>query len=164
MTFGFDKDVLLEAKGAFMIDHYQAPEYVDAPQINEAPIPASKELRLANHIVDLVVVNVLVFGVGLVSALLAGANEEAGSDLQVIVLSLAVPLIYYVIFEALWGRTIGKLLTGTRVVNEWGAPATLGQVVGRSFGRLIPFEAFSFLGKTGRGWHDSLSRTFVVKI
>ncbi len=32
----------------------------------------------------------------------------------------------------------------------------------RSFSRLIPFEAFSFLGTPCRGWHDSISKNYVV--
>ena len=30
------------------------------------------------------------------------------------------------------------------------------------FIRLIPFEILSFLGMPARGWHDSISKTFVV--
>jgi uncharacterized RDD family membrane protein YckC len=29
---------------------------------------------------------------------------------------------------------------------------------------MIPFEAFSFLGDEGRGWHDSLAKTVVVDV
>ena len=72
-------------------------------------------------------------------------------------------LIYYVPQEAFWGRTIGKLITGTRVVSEDGGPASFGQVVGRTFARMIPFEPFSFFGSTASGWHDSLSHTRVVQ-
>jgi uncharacterized RDD family membrane protein YckC len=29
---------------------------------------------------------------------------------------------------------------------------------------LIPFEQFSFFGEDGKGWHDSISKTYVVDI
>lgn len=72
-------------------------------------------------------------------------------------------LAYYIITEGLFARSIGKLITGCKVVNEKGGRPSFGQILGRTFARLIPFEAFSFLGTTGRGLHDSVAKTFVVK-
>jgi uncharacterized RDD family membrane protein YckC len=70
---------------------------------------------------------------------------------------------FYILFEATTSRSPAKFLTGTIVVNENGGKPTFGQIVGRSFARIIPFEIFSFLGKSARGWHDTLSHTYVVK-
>ena len=61
------------------------------------------------------------------------------------------------------GKTVGKMLTKSTVVREDGGRITLGQAFGRSLCRLIPFDAFSFLGSTAVGWHDSISKTRVVK-
>ncbi|MFZ5636326.1 MAG: RDD family protein [Pseudomonadota bacterium] len=75
-------------------------------------------------------------------------------------------LLYYIPMEGLFGFTVGKLVTGTRVVNEQGGRPSLGQVVGRTFARFIPFEPFSILlpsDSACRGWHDSLARTWVVR-
>ena len=69
-------------------------------------------------------------------------------------------------FEAVFQRSPGKFLTGTKVVNESGGKPTFGQILGRSLCRFIPFEAFSFLfGDSSRvvGWHDKFSGTLVVK-
>jgi hypothetical protein len=33
----------------------------------------------------------------------------------------------------------------------------------RTLSRFIVFEALSYLGSVSRGWHDSLSGTYVVK-
>jgi hypothetical protein len=38
-----------------------------------------------------------------------------------------------------------------------------GTMVLRSLCRLIPFEPFSFLGSDARGWHDSITKTRVVR-
>lgn len=81
-------------------------------------------------------------------------------------ISLGVMLLYYIAMEGFFGFTVGKLVTGTRVVNEAGGKPRWGQVVGRTFARLIPFEPFSVLfssGKQRRGWHDSLPKTYVVR-
>jgi uncharacterized RDD family membrane protein YckC len=71
--------------------------------------------------------------------------------------------IYYSIFEIATGRTLGKYITKTIVVDEYGDEAFSADIIKRSLCRLIPFDAFSFLGASGRGWHDSLSNTYVVK-
>ena len=65
-------------------------------------------------------------------------------------------------FESLSGRTLGKLITGTIVVNENGKKPDFGTVFKRSLCRLIPFNAISFLFNPGLGWHDSISDTYVV--
>jgi uncharacterized RDD family membrane protein YckC len=65
-------------------------------------------------------------------------------------------------FEGTMARTPGKWIIGTRVVNVDGRAPTFQQIVVRSFSRVVPLEAFSFLGG-GRGWHDSWSKTRVVR-
>ncbi|MEM6265057.1 MAG: RDD family protein, partial [Bacteroidota bacterium] len=66
-------------------------------------------------------------------------------------------------FEAAFGKTPGKFVTKTQVVNKDGGKPTPGQLIGRTFARFIPFDAFSFLASNPVGWHDSLSKTRVVK-
>jgi uncharacterized RDD family membrane protein YckC len=70
------------------------------------------------------------------------------------------PLLYYILLEMLSGRTLGKLVTGTRVINEQGRRPTFGQTLLRTLIRFFPCEAFTFLGDT-RGFHDSVG-TWVV--
>jgi uncharacterized RDD family membrane protein YckC len=77
--------------------------------------------------------------------------------------SMIIILAYYVPQEALYGRTLGKLATGTKVVDENGGKPSFKQVLGRTFSRFIPFEAFTFFASDARGLHDKLPRTFVVK-
>lgn len=81
-------------------------------------------------------------------------------------ISLSVMLSYYIAMEGFFGFTIGKLVTGTRVVNEDGGKPGWGQVLGRSFARFIPLEPLSVLfsnSRQRRGWHDSLPKTYVVR-
>jgi uncharacterized RDD family membrane protein YckC len=69
---------------------------------------------------------------------------------------------YYGVFEGIWGRTPGKFLLGTVVVNESGGSPTFGQIMGRTAMRCVPFEPFSFFGTLG--WHDSVTKTRVVLV
>ncbi|MEY4927047.1 MAG: hypothetical protein RI894_1483 [Bacteroidota bacterium] len=84
-----------------------------------------------------------------------------------IVTSLAIGILtmfaYYVIMETMTGQTVGKMLLKTQVVGEDGQQPSAGTIALRTLCRMIPFEAFSFLGAEGGGWHDTLSHTQVVK-
>lgn len=126
--------------------------------------PASKWLRFANLIIDYIGNVILGFIVGLLVAIVFGeAGIQQLQSIPDILIGTPIMLGYYILFESVVGRTPGKLITGTRVVNDRGRKPTFGQILGRSFSRFIPFEAFSFLGQKGRGWHDSLPNTYVIK-
>jgi uncharacterized RDD family membrane protein YckC len=73
-------------------------------------------------------------------------------------------LCYYVIFEAIFGKTLGKTITRTRVVTTTGKQPDVLTIIGRTLCRLIPFDALSFLGSSHpRGWHDRITSTLVVR-
>lgn len=72
-------------------------------------------------------------------------------------------IFYYLVFEFFFGRTIGKFITGSVVVNENGLKPNFRIVCVRTLSRFIPFDALSFLIKSGRIWHDSISKTYVVE-
>ena len=116
---------------------------------------ASRVQRLVTLLFDGVVQIVIATLVGFTLGRL-GAERDVKSTV------FAVVVIYYVAFEATRGRTPGKMITGTRVVTESGARASLGQILVRTVLRFLPFEQLSFLGKEQYGWHDSLSRTRVI--
>jgi uncharacterized RDD family membrane protein YckC len=71
-------------------------------------------------------------------------------------------MLNYLVLETLSGRSFGKLFTGTIIVNENGLKPGFKSILIRTLCRLIPFDALSFLGKSGKIWHDSLSKTYVV--
>ena len=128
---------------------------------NRAIVPAGRGRRFGTLLVDYACFFVLAFCVGLLVALTSG---EAGSNVLQkvpdIVFGGIVVLIYYTFFEGIWARTPGKFLFGTIVVNETGGKPSIGQVLGRTLCRFIPFEALSCFG--ARGWHDSIPKTHVV--
>lgn len=124
-------------------------------------VTAGKGRRFGTYVVDKVCCTVLSFFAGMAIVQVFGeAGIYATQSAWSYAIALAVVTLYYVFFEGLWGRTPGKFVCGTIVVNEQGGRPSLGQIVGRTFCRFIPFEAFSFLGE--RGWHDSVPRTHVV--
>ena len=78
----------------------------------------------------------------------------------------AVFFIYYAAQESLSGRTLGKLIVGTRVVDHRGAQPSAARVAARTLCRWIPGDplSFFFMGELSRptGWHDTISKTKVV--
>ncbi len=131
---------------------------------------ASTGQRLGNFVIDslfCIVVYVFVFGIILDLIGLGYSFLSMNEDLQGLIVNLEVLiilLIYYVPQEAFSGRTLGKLITRTKAVNEDGTKLTFGKALGRTLCRFIPFEAFSFLGGQGRpkGWHDRIPKTKVI--
>ena len=78
-------------------------------------------------------------------------------------LIFAAWFFYLMIFELVFGRTPGKLITRTRVIcSKTKKSPSFSQVVSRTFSRFIPFEWLSFLSAQPVGWHDSISKTKVV--
>ncbi|GAB7044078.1 MULTISPECIES: RDD family protein [Catenuloplanes] len=83
----------------------------------------------------------------------------------------AFALAYYVLMERFFGRTLGKMVTGIRVVGEGsGAAPTWGQafirtllrVVDGMFGYLVAFVAVLVSGKRQR-LGDMAAKTLVVR-
>lgn len=80
-------------------------------------------------------------------------------------LSYLTVVVYYTFMEGAFGFTIGKLITQTRVVDQYGRQPTFWRAFLRSLARIIPFEPFSLLmsdDENRRGWHDSLAKTYVI--
>ncbi|UTW64513.1 RDD family protein [bacterium SCSIO 12741] len=121
---------------------------------------ATRGQRFANYIIDLIAILVILFAVAFVLGALRiidGKNEAA-----INVMVYSIMYLYYAIFEALTGKTIGKIVTQTQVVKEDGSRPDFMNILGRSLCRFIPFEHFSFFASSGRGWHDTISKTYVV--
>ncbi|MCG8581734.1 MAG: RDD family protein [Bacteroidales bacterium] len=70
---------------------------------------------------------------------------------------------YYLIFESISGRTIGKFITNTKVVDSKHSKPGFLRILLRTVLRLNPFDAMSYLFGTELGTHDKVSRTMVVK-
>ncbi len=66
--------------------------------------------------------------------------------------------LYYLIFETVFNTTIGKTIMGNMVVNSIAEKPSIIQRIGRTFARIIPFDALSYLFGE-RGWHDRIANT-----
>ena len=72
-------------------------------------------------------------------------------------------LLYTLMEGASKGRTLGKIITKTRVINYDLEPITWKDAFMRSIIRFVPFEPLSiYFGDAI--WHDKWSKTYVVRI
>jgi uncharacterized RDD family membrane protein YckC len=136
--------------------------------ILDGELMASKGSRFLNYILDIIFIFIFTFVFAFILAILSNLLEWDGLSywqtnmnyLESQLVFMVIMVLYYLFTEGLFGRSLGKFITGTVVVDGNGEKPSFGAIFKRSLCRLIPFEAFSFLG--GRGWHDSFSDTYVV--
>ncbi len=133
---------------------------LSAPQYTEA----DKGTRLGNYVIDTIAYYIMSIVLGVFMFMANDLVEpDTGLDVFNMIASIAMVLLYYTAMEAIFdGKTIGKFITGTRAVRIDGQPMDAGTAFKRSLSRLVPFEPFSFLGSTPRGWHDRWTDTMVV--
>jgi len=150
---------------------YAAPQTaVGADGTHQLPIHhAGRWRRFFNWSIDKLAIIGAGAVVGVVIALVGSddmvAYVQGMNGWQEYFFGLPIYVAYYVLMEGLFGTTLGKLCTGTRVVDERGQPITFRHALLRSLCRLIPFDALSVLmsdDNAVRGWHDSIPGTHVV--
>lgn len=127
-------------------------------------------LRIGNYIFDMIIFRVIVFPVVILMAIVLvffGLVEpESFEEINPLIdwiFGISLFILYYFIFESIWQRTPAKFITGTKVVTCDGTKPTPGTIMKRTLIRIVPFEAFSFLGERVYGWHDRWSETYVIK-
>ena len=145
---------------------YSAPQTSLIEHEQQVYPVATSGWRFLNFLIDNVGQVAFAFLVGF-SIYFSGLGSwyEALSPGQHFLLDIGIFIVYFATQEALWGRTLGKLITRTRVVTEHDQPITWKHAMLRSLVRLVPFEAFSFLSSSQpRGWHDRWTGTKVVSL
>ena len=145
---------------------YEAPKARVAEPVASAidtPI-AGRGARFLNFILDSVFSGIFSSLIGIAIVVAGYGPWFARHPVPGQLVDLFSFVIYYVALELAFGCTLAKLITGTRVVDERGVRPSPGKILGRTLARLVPFEPFSFLGKTGVGWHDRWSGTRVISL
>lgn len=125
---------------------------------------ASTTKRFTNYIIDVVVFYVFMFCIGILIRVFK-PNLISGQDELTLRLWM---LLFYALamfaIETLFkGKSIGKLITGTKAVNADGSDMSFQKTFIRNIVRAIPFNPFSALGRPCTPWHDSWSDTIVIE-
>ena len=141
-------------------------EFIEEPQL----IQASTGKRFANFLIDYVVFLLLMVVVGIVWAIVSpdtvsGLSNDAGFGIIDRIVTVLLYALYIGFIEAITkGRSLGKLITGTKAVNEDGSAITPATAFKRGLSRAVPFELFSAFGSPSYPWHDKWNRTYVIDI
>jgi uncharacterized RDD family membrane protein YckC len=117
----------------------------------------SSSIRFINFIIDTVIWLIIVF------ILTFPLNATIESEMLIgYLILIGTFLCYYSILETKYQKTIGKFITKTSVVNSDGTKPEFGDILRRTFCRLIPFDRLSFLFSSN-GFHDRLSNTTIIR-
>nr|WP_315178209.1 RDD family protein [uncultured Flavobacterium sp.] len=131
---------------------------------------ASKSQRLLNFIIDVLIIYIIEITIGTTIIIIGDLTHSYAASNWVTSVSLIesfffgliILFFYYSITEMYFSRTFAKYFTKTLVVKNDGSKPNMKSIIIRTVSRLIPLEPFSFL-MTEKGWHDTLSVTYVVK-
>lgn len=131
---------------------------------------ASTGKRFINLAMDYLLIYIAIYIVQSVILVLGtvyvGNNivDSTAYDITYNALIFIIFFLYYFGLETIYGKTFGKLLTGTKTIDEDGNKPSPGTIAKRTLCRFIPFEALSYLTKKPYGWHDSIPKVRVVNI
>ena len=140
-------------------------------QQNESPFGAenaSTTQRFVNYLIDTIIFYVVMYGMVAILLILfyikKGRPDNSGLfQLWLFLSSYILYVLFYTFSEgASRGRSVGKLVTRTKVVREDESEITWKDAFIRSLCRVVPFEALSAFG--GYPWHDKWSNTKVIRI
>lgn len=121
-------------------------------------IETSKKKRLINFIVDLIIFAIIIEITGQIEELVTSKEPVKILRLLLVLGGYRIPMEYFL------GKTIGKYVTKTKVVNREGNRISFKEALIRSICRwMIPFEFLSLgLGADAKAWHDVISKTYVI--
>lgn len=118
----------------------------------------SSGVRLINFLIDSIICLILI----LLESVIIGFLNQEGLIFFGYILIFGTFIGYYAFMEIKFQKTVGKFITKTKVVKMSGEKPQNGDIITRTFCRLIPFDRISFLF-VKNGIHDILSKTKVVK-
>jgi len=132
-------------------------------------VQASGGKRFANYLIDLIAFYLLVFITGIVIGMVnpetINSIDDENTEFNIVanLAFISIFVLYMFGTEAIFkGKTLGKLITGTRAVNEDGSNISIRTALLRGLSRVVPFEVFSALGSPSYPWHDKWTNTYVI--
>lgn len=128
---------------------------------------ASKGARFANYMIDLITFYIVFFIIMLIITLINPAYGHWFANthdlLQRLIGVVSYALFSFFIEAVTGGRSLGKLITGTKVIMTDGEKPSVGDYFLRNIIRgIVLIDQLSFFGENGL--HDSWSNTRVINI
>ncbi len=157
----YNNTVTRRARNEFGEDYDEMVEYLTYESIT----PVTSRWRLFHYFIDMVVILAIYFmmsfAVGIVLGLTGSTNLIYKYEYVFNLAFYPVFLLYYALTEHFLQGSIGKLVCGNIVIDEYGEKPSLKETFIRSFSRLVPLDGLSIFFSE-RPWHDMWSDTYVV--
>lgn len=126
--------------------------------------------RFGHYLIDAIIIGAITYGIEMLIFGSYASSHQFSTHTRLEYTYSFIPALdqiiitvgYYFFCELILQRTIGKYATNSVVINQYAEAPETNSLLGRSFARLVPFEALSCLGD--RGWHDTWSKTYVVTV
>ena len=132
-------------------------------------VRATTGQRFANYLIDVIVFYGLFIVFGIILVVLSPSTIEnmdtdsSGFGLLDRLFTLILYALYMGLLEALSkGKSLGKLITGTRAINMDGSKISFSTAFARGFSRAVPFCVFSAFGTPCNPWQDRWTGTMVI--
>ena len=127
--------------------------------------------RFANYLIDVIIFYLLAMGVGVIIALISPEtlndldDNSTSFSLWDRILSIVLYGLYMSLVEGIFkGKSLGKLITGTKALNLDGSEISFSKAFERGFSRAVPFCVFSALSTPCNPWQDKWTNTIVVDV
>lgn len=138
-------------------------------EVNLVQVGSGK--RLANFIVDLIIFQIVFiillipFSILFPDMITYFESDSASASL----IDRIITWIIYGFFMGFYeyftkGRTVGKIITGTKAVGANGENLSFDKAMLRGLSRIVPFEFLSAFGDPSYPWHDKWTDTYVVNV
>ena len=122
--------------------------------------------RLANYFIDRFIVQAFLFLLAFLTKFVNPTYSLEQLDMyqwsDTVLFFLSYAFLTGFLEGIFKGKSIGKMITGTRAVNQDGTTISFGTALLRGLFRLVPFNALSALGTPCFPWHDRWSKTYVI--
>ena len=132
-------------------------------------VRATTGQRFANYLIDVILFYAIFFAVGMAIAIVSPSTlenldtESTGFNLLDRLISLIFYALYMGLVEGIFkGKSLGKLITGTRAVNMDGSKISFATAFARGCSRAVPFCVFSAFGTPCNPWQDRWTNTMVI--
>src|SRR6185436_11206130 len=122
-------------------------------------LPASGGKRFLNLMIDMISYYLFAIIAGAFIGIALAMTGKPFPERYAQVIGLFLVFAYYLLFEWIFQRSIGKMFTKTKVVRFDGGVPSFGQYALRTLIRFVPFEWVPIMSDAGMPAHDLWTKT-----
>ncbi|MBN2543438.1 RDD family protein [bacterium] len=129
--------------------------------------------RVIAHLIDLAILFGVIYGMITLGTYMVAAypNLERFIGILVIAIMAVFTIVYFVLWEGLSGRSLGKLIFGIKVINDHGRRPGIWKTILRHILRVIDtpvtatiiFAVIVYDIRSGQRLGDTVAKTYVVR-